>query len=209
MPQLNVLSMWLTAWALWCSVAFPQSTVAPPENTGDLVVQISGRNGGRISGLMVTLTGGDVDRVVVPSGRPPVRFESLPFGTSELKVVAEHFLPRSRKVIVKRNGWTEEYFDLTLDEASVVEGEVSDVKGSVVVGANVTLSTTPERLTTVGDDGRFRFEEVSRGTYKLKVELETFKTAVWTIVVGEKPLRPLRLVLEVDPVKKPFTVVGF
>ena len=35
MPQLNVLSMWLTAWALWCSVAFPQSTVAPPENTGD------------------------------------------------------------------------------------------------------------------------------------------------------------------------------
>ena len=158
---------------------------------------------------MVTLNGGDIDRVVVPSGHAPVRFESLPFGTYELKVVAEHFLPRSRKVIVKRKGWTEEYFDLSLDEASVVEGQVSDVKRSGLAGATVTLNTTPERLMATDQEGRFRFQEVSRGTYKLKVELETFKTAVWTIVVGEKPLGPLRLVLEVDPVKKPFTVVGF
>ena len=58
-------------------------------------------------------------------------------------------------------------------------GTVSDPSGSVVVGANVTLTnqeTGAANSKTTGDDGSFEFDFLRIGTYRLKITANGFKT---------------------------------
>src|SRR5690349_13844547 len=58
-------------------------------------------------------------------------------------------------------------------------GTVSDPSGSMVVGANVTLTnqeTGAANSKTTGDDGSFEFDFLRIGTYRLKITANGFKT---------------------------------
>jgi Carboxypeptidase regulatory-like domain len=68
---------------------------------------------------------------------------------------------------------------------SAIRGSIKDPQGSVVAGATVTL-TNPEtnltRTTTSNDNGQFAFEAIQPGVYKVEVEAQNFKKAVFTEV---------------------------
>src|SRR5918993_4199849 len=73
-----------------------------------------------------------------------------------------------------------------------VAGTVLDQSGGVLPGATVTLTNTGtgQVLTTAtGEAGAFLFPQVPVGTYKIKVELESFKSAEFTdvtVAVGQE-----------------------
>ena len=73
-----------------------------------------------------------------------------------------------------------------------VAGTVLDSSGGVLPGATVTLTHTDtgQVLSTVtGEAGAFLFAQVPVGTYKIKVELENFKSAEFTdvtVAVGQE-----------------------
>src|SRR4051794_26160403 len=61
-----------------------------------------------------------------------------------------------------------------------VTGEVKDVSGSVVPGAEVVMTnkaTGEEKRTVTTDTGLYRVPYVEPGTYKISVSLKNFKTA--------------------------------
>src|SRR5687768_12915984 len=68
---------------------------------------------------------------------------------------------------------------------SAIRGTIKDPQGSVVAGANVTLTnaeTNVPRTTTSNDNGQFAFEGVKPGLYKVEVEAKGFKKSALTNV---------------------------
>ena len=68
---------------------------------------------------------------------------------------------------------------------SAIRGTIKDPQGSVVAGANVTLThaeTNVSRTTTSNDNGQFAFEGVQPGVYKVDVEAKGFKKSALTNV---------------------------
>ena len=66
---------------------------------------------------------------------------------------------------------------------STVTGNVTDPQGNVVAGASVTLvntGTNTSRTTTTTDVGKYSFEFVQPGDYRVEVEAKGFKKAVLT-----------------------------
>jgi len=64
---------------------------------------------------------------------------------------------------------------------STVTGIVSDPQGNVVAGASVTLTNTgtnTSRTTTSNDVGKYSFEFVQPGDYRIEVEAKGFKKSV-------------------------------
>src|SRR6476659_1540942 len=64
---------------------------------------------------------------------------------------------------------------------STVGGIVSDPDGKVVAGASVTLTNTgtnTSRTTTSNDVGKYSFEFVQPGDYRIEVEAKNFKKSV-------------------------------
>jgi len=64
---------------------------------------------------------------------------------------------------------------------STVTGIVSDPQGNVVAGASVTLinsGTNTSRTTTTNDVGKYSFEFVQPGDYRIEVEAKNFKKSV-------------------------------
>src|SRR4051794_21455192 len=64
---------------------------------------------------------------------------------------------------------------------STVTGTVSDPQGNVVTGASVTLTNTgtnTSRTTTSNDVGKYSFEFVQPGDYRIEVEAKNFKKSV-------------------------------
>src|SRR6185369_17483164 len=64
---------------------------------------------------------------------------------------------------------------------STVTGIVSDPQGNVVAGASVTLinsGTNTSRTTTTNDVGKYSFEFVQPGDYRIEVEAKSFKKSV-------------------------------
>lgn len=70
----------------------------------------------------------------------------------------------------------------------VLVGTVTDTSGSVVAGAEVTLTDTTtnlERTQITNEDGQFTFAGVRPGTYQLKVSKQGFKVALSNSVIVE------------------------
>src|SRR5918993_2648821 len=93
-----------------------------------------------------------------------------------------------------------------------VAGTVLDSSGGVLPGATVTLTNTGtgQVLTSVsGEAGAFLFPQVPVGTYKVKVELESFKSAEFTdvtVAVGQE--YSLTAKLEIGAVSDVVTVTA-
>jgi Carboxypeptidase regulatory-like domain len=63
---------------------------------------------------------------------------------------------------------------------ATIEGVVKDTTGAVLSGATVTVTNVEvgaQRTLTTGSDGGFRAPLLPLGTYKVRVELPSFKTA--------------------------------
>jgi hypothetical protein len=93
-----------------------------------------------------------------------------------------------------------------------VAGTVLDSSGGVLPGATVTLTNTGtgQVLTAAsGQGGAFLFPQVPVGTYRIKVELESFKTAEFTdvtVAVGQE--YSLTAKLEIGTVTEVVTVAA-
>src|SRR5215471_2400585 len=71
---------------------------------------------------------------------------------------------------------------------TTVSGIVNDPQGGVIAGATVKLideTTNNERTATTDSEGRYNFNAVSPGTYKVTVAAKGFKTTVVTDVTAE------------------------
>ena len=93
---------------------------------------------------------------------------------------------------------------------SSVRGTVTDAQGNVVPGATVTLIDPQTNLTRTqvsSDDGRYVFDLIPPGTYRVEVEAKGFKKAVRTDVQAlvAKPTE-LLVSLEVGNVNESVTV---
>lgn len=96
-----------------------------------------------------------------------------------------------------------------------IEGFVVDTASAAVPGVTVTLdrpgASQSERLTRVTDpQGRFRFENVAAGLYRLTARLAGFKTLVLAdiSVVSGSALAPVRLVMEAGSVNETVTIAN-
>lgn len=82
-----------------------------------------------------------------------------------------------------------------------LQGVVSDKAGGLIVGASVSLSSKDKTLQTKSDwRGRFKFRDLSPGTYKLEIEQIGFETATVQplhIERGDTAMPPLTVTMEV------------
>jgi len=97
-------------------------------------------------------------------------------------------------------------------DTTTLSGTVADPQGKVIGGAMVTLTNTGNnvsRQTKSGDDGSYTFNQVTPGTYILKVEAKGFKVKVEENVelVVKTPAR-LDVQLDVGSVNETVTVSG-
>jgi Carboxypeptidase regulatory-like domain len=95
---------------------------------------------------------------------------------------------------------------------SSVNGTVRDPQGNVIAGASVTLTNTEQnasRTQTTSDAGRFNFNLIPPGPYRLEVEAEGFKKAVITDIQAlvDKPTEVVAQ-LEVGNVAETVTVAA-
>jgi outer membrane receptor for ferrienterochelin and colicin len=82
--------------------------------------------------------------------------------------------------------------------AAVLSGQIEDLNGAVIAGANVSLKnfeTNQTQTTVSGDDGRFRFAYVQVGNYELRAEKNGFEisTRKLTTTIGQALEITLRL----------------
>ena len=96
----------------------------------------------------------------------------------------------------------------------VIGGTVTDIGGGVIPGATVALETKdaqPRVLATkiTNNEGKFRFENVAPGQYRLTTSLQGFKTlsANITTVAGVS-VTNLTVVLEVGQISETVTVMS-
>lgn len=79
---------------------------------------------------------------------------------------------------------------------SVVNGRVLDGTGAVIVGARVTLQTSPARISYSNANGEFSFEHVPAGSFVLTVEAPGFAQAS----IPVRPGAPAEIRLDPAPV---------
>lgn len=78
----------------------------------------------------------------------------------------------------------------------LINGEVKDVEGNVLEGVNITIQPINFGTTTDGY-GKFKFQNVTKGTYKITLSHIGYKMITQEIVVSQKKLS-LSFVLEDD-----------
>ena len=93
-----------------------------------------------------------------------------------------------------------------------ISGTVTDSSGAVLPGVSVTVTST-ERKTTdtvvTNESGFFLKERLVPGTYEVKAELASFKTAVVpSVIVNVDAQTPINFKLEVGELTETVTVTG-
>ena len=97
----------------------------------------------------------------------------------------------------------------TLTASRVISGTVLDPSGATIVGARVTLTEANGKAvaySTTSNSGEFRFNKVSRGNYHIEVQAEGFGMARIDVMVGKKPLTPVRVVMSIASQRQVVTV---
>ncbi len=89
----------------------------------------------------------------------------------------------------------------------IVSGTVEDESRAVILGAQVRLASgEPPRTTSSDEQGRFRFEGVTPGKYKLRAEAAGFEPQELEIMAGMESPGPLTLKLKVSALAAQVTV---
>ena len=93
-----------------------------------------------------------------------------------------------------------------------VAGTVRDESGAVLPGVTITLTRegTPavSRTTISDDEGRFRFEQIAPGFYRVNADLTGFRTARLTTTVGSTEAMTIDIILKVGGVTETIAVSG-
>jgi hypothetical protein len=93
-----------------------------------------------------------------------------------------------------------------------IEGVVRDASGAVLPGATVTLANTDtgqQRVLTSGSDGEYRAPLLSLGAYRVKAELQGFKTIERTgVTLSAGQTAVLNFTMEVGGVTEVLSVSG-
>ena len=100
-----------------------------------------------------------------------------------------------------RGGVSRAQEGLSAQEGVTLNGTVEDQTGALIPGGKLTLlnMATAEAVKTVSDDaGKFSFSNVIPGQYTLKAVAEGFDAAVLTITVGTRPLKAIKVRMEIN-----------
>jgi len=93
-----------------------------------------------------------------------------------------------------------------------IEGVVRDASGAVLPGATVSLAnvdTGQQRVLTTGGDGEYRAPLLSLGAYRVKAELQGFKTIERTgVTLSAGQTAVLNFTMEVGGVSEVLSVSG-
>jgi hypothetical protein len=89
-------------------------------------------------------------------------------------------------------------------------GTVLDPSGAFIADAQVRLvdSRGKSAATTTDRNGVFHFAGVANGKYQITIQVAGFRDATARIVVGAKPLAPLRVTLSISSVSEVVSVSG-
>jgi hypothetical protein len=102
--------------------------------------------------------------------------------------------------------------DQTPTESSrAITGVILDPSGGAVSGAQVKLTSadgTSIGDTTTDNTGAFRFENLAMAVYSIEVRAASFQEAKLNVVVGKKPLSPVRINLLLASQNQVVTVGG-
>lgn len=125
--------------------------------------------------------------------------KQLSLRNNSLVILTAVFLTLGSYVFVVAQGGT-----------SLINGDVKDQQGNLVAGATVTLINTEKNFTrtqVTNDSGRFNFNLIPPGQYRLEVEASGFKKAVIVEVNGliDKPT-DVQVQLELGSVNETVTV---
>jgi hypothetical protein len=91
--------------------------------------------------------------------------------------------------------------DTRAQEGVSVSGILEDQTGAVITGGKLTLvnRATAETSKTLSDQsGHFTLSNVAPGEYILKAVADGFESAQLEITVGTKPLKPIKVKLEIS-----------
>ncbi|HEY0640738.1 MAG TPA: S8 family serine peptidase [Pseudonocardiaceae bacterium] len=139
---------------------------APRGDTGTLAGTVtSRRDGTRLAGARVRLTGA-AERTVLTGADGSYR-ATLPVGAYTVTADAFGHATGGGTATVVEDATTTLDVRLRATPAHRVRGTVRDADGAPVAGATVTLPDTPLPAATTGDDGRYSFAAVPRGTYRV------------------------------------------
>jgi len=87
-------------------------------------------------------------------------------------------------------------------ETRGIHGLVLDPSGTPVSGATVTLASAAQNLEKslqTGEDGRFGFGELSRGSYRITASIRGYRTADRSLSLPEEAADEVQLTLQPDP----------
>ena len=83
-----------------------------------------------------------------------------------------------------------------------IQGQVLDLSGAPVAGATVTLTPEDgsfEKSSRTGEEGRFRFGELSRGSFRITAASRGYRAADRNLSLPKDAAHALRLTLQMDP----------
>ncbi len=133
-------------------------------------------------------------------------------------VVSMAFLPRRTLLIHRHIGWLIAFVlllpsTLFAQQNATVQGIVVDESQSVLPGATVTateITTGVQSVAVAEADGRYRFDNVPPGRYKIRLELAGFATMELTdieLLVGQNVTVP-RMTMKLASVQETVTVTS-
>lgn len=106
-------------------------------------------------------------------------------------------------------------FSLTVPQSSSrrfpIAGLVQDQAGATIAGATVELKPAiahQPSVTTTGQSGAFRFNEVPPGKYQIVVTSQGFEATTVEIIAGAQPIPPLQVVMAIASLHQETTVTS-
>src|SRR5687768_1968159 len=91
-----------------------------------------------------------------------------------------------------------------------VSGVTVDPAGGAVPGVTIQLrqGSGPARQTVSDQQGVWKFENVSEGTYEIRASLAGFRTSVMTVALKATALPLLRITLQIGDIAETVVVIG-
>ena len=91
-----------------------------------------------------------------------------------------------------------------------VSGVTVDPAGGAVPGVTVQLrqGSGSARQTVSDQQGMWKFDNVTKGTYEIRAALAGFRTSVMTVSLTSAPPQPFRITLQIGDIAETVVVTG-